>query len=80
MVIILPCSLLLTHFSCWSHGRSTCPLMKHLLNFSLTILFKMSNYVGDEHGLISVVKFEEGETSRSPYHASAKSREGPPRF
>ncbi|XP_028760928.1 uncharacterized protein LOC114719585 isoform X2 [Neltuma alba] len=32
-------------------------------------------YVGDEHGLVSLVKFEaeEGEISRSPYHVSAKS-------
>ncbi|KAI9115963.1 hypothetical protein K1719_012893 [Acacia pycnantha] len=32
-------------------------------------------YVGDEHGLVSVLKFEaeEGEISRSPYEVSAKS-------
>lgn len=38
----------------------------------------MSSYVGDEHGLVSVIKFEaeEGEISRSPYHVSAKSLRG----
>ncbi|XP_054783752.1 uncharacterized protein LOC129290785 isoform X2 [Prosopis cineraria] len=32
-------------------------------------------YVGDEHGIVSVIKFkaEDGELSRSPYHVSAKS-------